>query len=197
VPPNSPATQTHINSAYYRAWTHTKLTRGFASHAFVCQRFWPLSLQSTVRGIIQKCVTCFRAKLNQLEALMGSLPASRVNVSRPFSRYGVDYAGPFLFHEGKRRNARSHKACVSLFVCFATKAVHLELVSDFTSEAFIAVFKRFISRRGMPAHMYSGNGTTFVGAHRQIQELYDIWSKFSPRLKFSAWIRNFMELHPA
>jgi len=145
-----------------------------ATMAFVCQRFWPLSLQSTVRGIIQKCVTCFRAKLNQSEALMGSLPARRVNVSRPFSRYGIDYAGPFLFHEGKRRNARSHEACVSLFVCFATKAVHLELVSDFTSEAFIAVFKRFISRMGMPAHMYSGNGTTFVGAHRQIQELYDI-----------------------
>jgi len=32
MPPNPPATQTHINSAYYRAWTHMKFTREFASH---------------------------------------------------------------------------------------------------------------------------------------------------------------------
>jgi len=33
-----------------------------------------------VHGILQKCVTCFKAKPNQSEALMGSLPASRVNL---------------------------------------------------------------------------------------------------------------------
>jgi len=145
-----------------------------ATMAFVPQRFWPLSLRSTIHGIIQKCFTCFRTKSNQSEALMGSLSASRVNVSRPFSRCGVDYAGPLLLYEGKRRNAWSHITYVWLFVCFATKAVHLELLSDLTSEAFIAAFKRFISRRDRPAHMYSDNGTTFVSVHRQIQELYDI-----------------------
>jgi len=125
-----------------------------ATMAFVRQRFWPLSLRSTIRGIIQKYITCFRAKPNQSEALMGSLPASRVNVSRPFSRCGVDYAGPLLLCEGKRRNARNHKAYVSLFVCFATKAVHLKLVSDLTSETFIAAFKCFISPRDRPAHIF-------------------------------------------
>ena len=107
---------------------------------------------------------------------MGSLPASRVNVSKPFFRCGVDYAG-LLLREGKRRNARSHKAYVSLFVCASpTKAVHLELVSDITSEAFIAAFKRFISRWSRLAHMYSDNGITFMGTHRQIQKLYDIYN---------------------
>jgi len=61
-------------------------------------------------------------------------------------------------------------------VCFATKAVHLELVSDLMSEAFIAAFKRFISRRDRTVHIYSDNRITFVGAHRQIQELYDIYN---------------------
>jgi len=137
-----------------------------ATMAFVRQRFWPLSLRSTVRGIIQKCVICFRAKPNQSETLMGSLSASRVNVSRPFFRCGIDYTGPLLLREGKRRNARSHKTYVSLFVCFATKAVHLELISDLISEAFIAAFKRFISRRGRPAHIYSDNGITFGRANK-------------------------------
>lgn len=106
---------------------------------------------------------------------MGSLPASRIMVSRPFSRCGVDYAGPLILREGKRRNARNHKAYVAIFVCFATKAVHIELVSDLTSDAFIGAFKRFISRRGKPAHMFSDNGTTFVDALKQLKDLYEFY----------------------
>ncbi|XP_011873951.1 PREDICTED: uncharacterized protein LOC105565402 [Vollenhovia emeryi] len=108
---------------------------------------------------------------------MGSLPPGRVTASKPFSHCGVDYAGPLVLREGKRRNARNHKAYVAIFVCFATKAVHVELVSDLTSEAFIAAFKRFISRRGKPSHIYSDNGTTFVGAQNQLKELSDFLNK--------------------
>ncbi|XP_018358512.1 PREDICTED: uncharacterized protein LOC108758196 [Trachymyrmex cornetzi] len=73
-----------------------------ATMAFVRQRFWPLSLRSNTRGIIKKCVACFRAKPGQSEALMSSLPAARVSASRAFSHCGVDYAGPFLLREGKQ-----------------------------------------------------------------------------------------------
>ncbi|KYM87991.1 hypothetical protein ALC53_03209, partial [Atta colombica] len=105
----------HCKHILYQRIIEHKHTRNLhaglqATMAFMRQRFWSLSLRSTVRGIIQKCVTCFRAKSNQSEALMGSLPASRVNVSRPFSRCGVDYVGPLLLREGKHRSARSHKA---------------------------------------------------------------------------------------
>ncbi|XP_071652185.1 uncharacterized protein [Temnothorax longispinosus] len=148
-----------------------------ATMAAIRQRFWPLALRSAVRRVIQKCVTCFKSKPLQSQAMMGSLPASRVTVSRPFSRTGIDYAGPVILREGKRRNARNHKAYIAIFVCFATKAVHIELVSDLTSDAFLAAFKRFISRRGKPSHMYSDNGTTFVGAQKQLKELYDFYLK--------------------
>ncbi|XP_024876435.1 uncharacterized protein LOC112457528 [Temnothorax curvispinosus] len=148
-----------------------------ATMAAIRQRFWPLALRSTVRRVIQKCVTCFKSKPLQSQAMMGSLPASRVTVSRPFSRTGIDYAGPVTLREGKRRNARNHKAYIAIFVCFATKAVHIELVSDLTLDAFLAAFKRFISRRGKPSHMYSDNKTTFVGAQKQLKELYDFYLK--------------------
>lgn len=58
-----------------------------------------------------------------------------------------------------------------MFVCMATKAVHIELVEDLTTESFIAALKRFISRRGKIKDMYSDNGTNFVGAERVLQEL--------------------------
>jgi len=52
----------------------------------------------------------------------------------------------------------------------AVKAVHLEVVSDLSTDAFLNAFKRFISRRGRPADMYSDNGTNFVGANRQLEK---------------------------
>lgn len=144
-----------------------------ATMAAVRQRFWPLSLQSITRKIIRDCMICFKAKPIFSEALMGSLPTPRVNCSRPFSHCGIDYAGPVNVKEGRRRNSRIHKAYIAVFVCFATKAVHLELVSDLTTNAFIAALKRLISRRGKPQRMYSDNATTFVGAQGNIKQLYD------------------------
>ncbi|XP_011862076.1 PREDICTED: uncharacterized protein LOC105558778, partial [Vollenhovia emeryi] len=147
-----------------------------ATMATVRQRFWPLSLRSVTRKILGNCITCFKVKPISSEAMMGSLPASRVNVSRPFTHCGIDYAGPVILREGKRRNSRNHKAYIAVFVCFATKAVHLEIVSDLTTDAFIASLKRLISRRDKPRCIYSDNATTFVGAQKQIKELYD-WLK--------------------
>lgn len=146
-----------------------------ATMANVRQQFWPLSLRSATRKVIQNCITCFKAKPRHSEAIMGSLPAGHVTVSKPFAHCGVDYAGPVSIKEGKRRNAKYSKAYVAIFVCFATRAVHIELVSDLTSDAFIAAFKRFISRRGKSSKMYSDNGTTFVGARNQNKELYDFY----------------------
>ena len=63
------------------------------------------------------------------------------------------------------------KCYVSSFVCLSTKAIHLELVSDLTKDAFIVALRRFVSRRGKPASIYSDNGTTCVGANNELQSL--------------------------
>lgn len=59
----------------------------------------------------------------------------------------------------------------------ATKAVHLEVVSDMTTDAFLKAFKRFISRRGKLADVFSDNGTNFIGAHRELDELRNLFSQ--------------------
>ena len=56
-------------------------------------------------------------------------------------------------------------------MCLAVKTVHLELVSDLTTEAFIAALRRFIVRRGCPFLIWSDHGTNFVGASRELKEL--------------------------
>ncbi|KAJ8871600.1 hypothetical protein PR048_027927 [Dryococelus australis] len=74
--------------------------------------------------------------------VMGSLPAARVRPARPFLHCGMDYAGPLMLCNCKGRSNIRFKFYVALFVCFATKAVHLELVSNLTTPAFTAALKQ-------------------------------------------------------
>lgn len=55
----------------------------------------------------------------------------------------------------------------------ATKAIHLELVTDLTTDAFIAAFKRFMARRGKVKNIYSDNAKTLVGADKELKLLYN------------------------
>lgn len=127
------------------------------------ESWWPVGGRNLARKIVYSCVTCTRIKGKTLTPMMGNLPKERVTRSLPFHKCGVDYAGPVLILNRKGRGARLIKAYICIFICFVTRAVHLELVSDLSSEAYLLALKRFISRRGKPADIYSDNGRNFVG----------------------------------
>ena len=55
-----------------------------------------------------------------------------------------------------------------------TKAVHIEVVTSLTTEAFLAVLRSFIARRGKPRTIYSDNGTNFQGASNELNEIYNM-----------------------
>ena len=123
------------------------------------ETYWPLGGRNVTRHVIRQCITCFRAKPREVNYPMGDLPQKRITFNRPFFHVGVDYCGPFFTKEYRHRNRTKIKTYVSIFVCFATKAVHLELANNFTAEAFLACLKRFFARRGVAFSMHSGNGT--------------------------------------
>ncbi|XP_077266386.1 uncharacterized protein LOC143899738 [Temnothorax americanus] len=146
-----------------------------ATLAAIRQKYWLISARNVIRQIVRKCVTCFRSSPKPASTLMGNLPESRVNIPKKvFDKCGVDYAGPLYYKEGIRRNAKLIKCYIAIFVCFATKAVHIELASSLSSEAFLGVFRRFVSRRGCPSDIFSDNGLNFVGADRELRELADL-----------------------
>ncbi|CAK1599043.1 unnamed protein product [Parnassius mnemosyne] len=113
---------------------------------------------------------------------MGDLPPDRVRAIRPFAGVGTDFAGPFLVKSSNLRNARSHKAYLCVFVCLATKAVHLELVSALSTEAFLATLGRFVSRRGLTDLIRSYCGTNYEGTDRYLKEVVEFLSSNSTYL---------------
>ncbi|XP_025407128.1 uncharacterized protein LOC112681080 [Sipha flava] len=139
--------------------------------SLVCRTYWILSLRTLTRTVISRCTRCVRLTVANPQPVMADLPASRVTESRPFSRVGIDYAGPLLVKESRLRKARQSKIYVAVFVCFAVRAVHLELVSDLSTEAFMAALNRFVARRGLPSDIFSDCGTNFIGADNQLRTL--------------------------
>lgn len=117
-----------------------------------------------VKKHITQCVKCVRYKSSTALQKMGTLPKARVTESFPFSHTGVDYAGPIQTRAMKGRGHKSYKSYIAIFVCLATKVIHLELVGDLSTESFIAALRRFMARRGPVSHIYSDNATNFVGA---------------------------------
>lgn len=125
--------------------------------------YWPVAGRNLARRVVHSCVTCRRFRGKTLSPLMGSLPEERITPCFPFSRCGVDYAGPVLMLNRKGRGSSLIKGYICLFICFVTRAVHLELVSDLSTDSYLLALKRFMSRRGKPSEIFSDNGKNFVG----------------------------------
>jgi Pao retrotransposon peptidase/Family of unknown function (DUF5641)/Protein of unknown function (DUF1759)/Putative peptidase (DUF1758)/Integrase zinc binding domain len=155
------------------------------------QRYWPLRGLREIKSIIHQCITCHKLKAKSAMQLMGSLPQDRVTASRPFLKVGIDFGGPLMVKTSRIRKTVITKSYIALFVCMSTKAVHIELVSSLSTDAFILAFKRFISRRGLAHTIYSDNGTNFQGANNQLRELYTFFKNEKTLDK----IKDFLSTH--
>ncbi|CAG9137874.1 unnamed protein product [Plutella xylostella] len=137
--------------------------------ANVRQTYWPLGGRNLAKSTARACAKCCRFKAATVQPIMGNLPNSRVHLQFPFLNTAIDYAGPILIADRKGRGCRLIKCYIAVFVCLAVKAVHIELVTGLTKEAFMAALSRFIARRGRPQNIHSDQGTSFVGASNELQ----------------------------
>ncbi|XP_046868719.1 uncharacterized protein LOC124461206 [Drosophila willistoni] len=137
----------------------------------VRQTFWIFGARNLIRKVTHDCLACFRQRHHTSQQRMADLPSIRVTQALPFVNTGCDYAGPILLKDGKGRKPRIGKGYICLFVCLVTSAIHLELVTDLSTDSFLAALRRFVSLRGKCNKIYSDNGTNFIGAKRSLDEM--------------------------
>lgn len=145
---------------------HLKTLHGTEQQTYmlISQRFHIIRCKCLIKCVIDKCVKCFRYRCAVQKQLMGQLPRYRITPNRPFLNCGVDFAGPFETKKFKGRCNSFYKSYFAIFVCFSTKAVHIEVVIDLSSVSFVAAYRRFISRRGAVQNLHSDCGTNFIGS---------------------------------
>ncbi|XP_061191732.1 uncharacterized protein LOC133199968 [Saccostrea echinata] len=139
--------------------------RLFTEAAIRSNGYWITGAKRLVSSVINHCITCRRLRGKFQEQIMSNLPLERTSTGPPFSIVGVDTFGPWEVVARKTRGGLAHsKRWAILFTCMAIRAVHIELVEEMTSSAFINALRRFVCIRGSVKEFCSDRGTNFVGA---------------------------------
>jgi len=112
--------------------------------AYQRQRFWIPRIRNLVKTVTHLCLTCYRFMAQTTQQVMGELPSTRVQSSRPFLTTGVDYAGPISLRLGPPRSKTITKGYSAILVFFVTKAVHIEVVTSLSTEAFLVALRRLV-----------------------------------------------------
>lgn len=127
--------------------------------------YWITGLKRLVSSVIHNCVTCRKLRGRLEVQKMADLPSDRIEPTPPFTNVGVDAFGPWLIvHRRTRGGLVNAKRWAILFTCLSTRAIHIEVVEEMSSSAFINALRRFVAIRGRVRLFRSDRGTNFVGA---------------------------------
>ncbi|XP_070567292.1 uncharacterized protein [Ptychodera flava] len=132
------------------------------------QRFWIPQIRPFVKSILRRCVVC-RVVCGKpyRKPIPAPLQSCRLSDAPPFTVTGVDFTGAVYVSVGKSEQ----KAYICLFTCAVTRAIHLELVANLSSETFLRAFRRFAARRSLPRKIMSDNGSTYLSAATEIENM--------------------------
>ncbi|XP_045206117.2 uncharacterized protein LOC123558303 [Mercenaria mercenaria] len=145
--------------------THKHLLHSGVSQTLsaVRHKYWIPCGRAVVHGVLQSCTVCLKVECGPYRMPpMPPLPEMRVNKAKPFSKIGLDYTGPLQIK----------KVWVCLFTCMVTRAVHLEMVQDMSTEEFLLCFRRFVTQRGSPSEIFSDNAAQFKLASDTIDKVW-------------------------
>ena len=124
-------------------------------------KFWVVKGPQTVRKVISSCATCRKRPYNAPP--QPPLPDFRVSDVMAFTQVGVDFAGPVYLKNVYSKSKKVYMSYIAIFTCASSRAVHLELVRDLSTETSLRCLKRVVSSRGVQRLVISDNGKTFKG----------------------------------
>ena len=75
----------------------------------------------------------------------------------------MDVGGPLYLKDNS-------KVWFIVFMCMSVRAIHLDLVTLLSVEAFIQAWQRFMNRRGVPQLYITDHGFNFAAAAKWVRE---------------------------
>ena len=85
---------------------------------------------------------------------MGKRPKDRLKPAPAWFSTAISYFGPYEV------NKRARKKCYGiLFNCLATRAIHINVATDYSTDSLFLVPRRFVLLHGYTGKLYSDNGS--------------------------------------
>ena len=131
----------------------------------------------SVRTVISPCITCKRFNaLAYKYPKMTNLPEHRVNMIDVYGHCGIDYTGHFLVKDKFKIKNKVYeverKYYILIFTCLNTRACHLELIPEMSTDHFVLALVRFFNEYGVPSHIYSDNARSFISGVHVMERVY-------------------------
>ena len=140
--------------------------RGITMNQLRADGYWILGGSKTISNFIRKCVICRKLRRQTETQRMADLPKDRVEPSPPFTYVGMDCFGPFI----TKQNRKEVKRYGLLFTCLCSRAVHIEMLDDMSTDSFINGLRCFMAIRGIVRQIRCDQGSNFVGAKNEFEK---------------------------
>ncbi|XP_041480432.1 uncharacterized protein LOC121427921 [Lytechinus variegatus] len=140
--------------------------RNLTINAIRSSGYWIIGCRSIVSSLISKCVICIKSRGKPRGQKMADLPQDRVDPSPPFTYCGLDCFGPFTLKEGRKEIKRYGL----ILTCMAMRAVHIEMLDDLSTDAFLNGLRCFIAIRGNVRLIRCDQGSNFIGAKHELKK---------------------------
>ena len=161
----------HTFSRLYAEHIHNRGHLGVLSTASkIRAKFWIIKLLKLVKSIRTNCVICKKLDKKLNEQIMGKLPIERLKPAPAWTYTALDLFGPFKIKDEVKKRTTG-KAYGIIFNCLGTRAVHIDISPDYSTEKFLMVLRRFVSIRGYPSKIYSDNGSQLVAASEELKKM--------------------------
>ncbi|XP_067945305.1 uncharacterized protein [Watersipora subatra] len=128
--------------------------------------YWVIRGNKLVKDAIYECVVCKRLRGKTADQQMGDLPKERTEPGYPFTHVGIDCFGPYTVKD-RRTEA---KRWGLIFVCLYSKGIHIELLEQMSTDAFLNALRCFMCIRGPVSTIYCDQGTNFIGARNELEK---------------------------
>ncbi|XP_056017422.1 uncharacterized protein LOC130053841 [Ostrea edulis] len=143
--------------------------RGITHNKLRSLGYWIIGGSKAVTDFIRQCVLCRKLRRPTEIQKMADLPKDRVEPTPPFTYCGMDCFGPFLLKNGLREAKRYGL----LFTCLCSRAIHIEMLDDMSTDSFINGLRCFTAIRGAVRHICSDQGSNFIGARNEFERELD------------------------
>ena len=156
----------HRFSRLYAEHIHYRGHLGVLSTASkIRAKFWIVKLLKLVKSN----VICKKLDKKLNAQIMGKLPVERLKPALAWTYTALDLFGPFKIKDEVKKRTTG-KAYGVIFNCLGTRAVHIDISPDYSTDKFLMVLRRFVSIRGYPSKIYSDNGSQLVAASEELKK---------------------------